>query len=145
MALAVPTVLCIDDRTDSLKIRKLMLETQGYSVLTADDGPSGLRLLSDHPVDAVILDYKMQGMDGLAVATAIRARHGNLPIVLLSGYPSELPKRLLEMVDACVTKGQPAQVLLEELRRVSGGAKKPPAQDVASRTKDYLAKKSGYE
>jgi len=89
----------------------------GYSVLTADNGASGLRLLSDNRVDAVILDYKMEGMDGLAVATAIRKRHGKIPIVLLSGY-STLPKLLLETVDVFVAKGRPQEVLLDQLRRV---------------------------
>ncbi len=127
----MPTILCIDDRKESLKIRKQMLEMKGYSVLTADNGASGLRLLSDNRVDAVILDYKMEGMDGLAVATAIRKRHGRVPIVLLSGYPT-LPKLLLETVDASVTKGEPPEVLLEKLRRVTDDAKKPPVKDIAA-------------
>ena len=115
-----------------------MFETQGYSVLTADNGASGLRLLADNPVDAVILDDRMEGMDGLAVATAIRACQSKVPIVQLSGYPTEIPKRLLEMVDASVLKGQPPQVLLEERRRVTGGAKKPPTEDIAAQALDYL-------
>jgi CheY-like chemotaxis protein len=139
----VPTILCIDDRLDGLNIRKLMLEMQGYSVLTADNGESGLRFLSDHPADAVILDYHMDGMDGLAVATAIRARYGQLPIVLLSGYPKDIPKELLDVVDASITKGEDPQVLLDELRRLTGGAKKPPSEEIAARTKEYLNKKSG--
>jgi hypothetical protein len=55
-------------------------------VLIAGNGASGLRLLAGNPVDVVILDYHMPDMDGLAVALAIRARYGRLPIVLLSGY-----------------------------------------------------------
>ncbi len=139
----MPTILCIDDRLDGLNIRKLMLEMQGYSVLTADNGESGLRFLTDHPADAVVLDYHMDGMDGLAVATAIRARYGQLPIVLLSGYPKDIPKELLDVVDASITKGEDPQVLLDELRRLTGGAKKPASEDIAARTKEYLNKKSG--
>ncbi len=120
-----------------------MLETQGYCVRTADKGESGLRLLAEHHVDAVILDYKMEGMDGLAVATAIRARYGQLPIVLLSGYPKDIPKELLDLVSATIPKGEDPQVLLDELRRLTGGAKKPPKEEIAARTKEYLNKKSG--
>ncbi len=145
LAAVVPSILCIDDRLDGLNIRKLMLETQGYSVLTADNGESGLRLLAEHPADAVVLDYNMDGMDGLAVATAIRARYGRLPIVLLSGYPKDIPKELLDLVDATVTKGEDPQVLLDELRRLTGGAKKPPKGAMAARVRDYLNKKSGSE
>jgi len=103
---AMPTILCIDDRKEALNIRKQMLEMKGYSVLIVDNGASGLRVLSDNRVDAVILDYKMEGMDGFAVATAIRKRHGDVPIVLPSGYAS-LPKPLLQMVDASLAKGKP--------------------------------------
>ena len=55
-----------DDDRESLQIRKLLLETQGYSVLTADNGPEGLRLLAENPVDIIVLDYVMPDMDGLA-------------------------------------------------------------------------------
>ncbi len=139
----MPSILCIDDRQPGLYVRKLMLETQGYSVLTADNGESGLRMLAEHPADAVVLDYNMGGMDGLAVATAIRARHGQLPIVLLSGYPKDIPRELLDLVDATVTKGDDPQVLLDQLRRLTGGAKKPSSEEIAARTKEYLNKKSG--
>jgi len=90
----MPTVLCIDDDRESLQIRKLLLETQGYSVLTADNGPEGLGLLAENRVDIIVLDYVMPDMDGLAVATAIRERHGRIPVVLLTGYPKELLQEL---------------------------------------------------
>ncbi len=139
----MPNILCIDDRLDGLNVRKLMLETQGYSVLTADNGESGLRLLAEHPTDAVVLDYRMEAMDGLAVATAIRARYGQLPIVLLSGYPKDIPRELLDLVNATIPKGEDPQVLLNELRRLTGGAKKLPSDEIAARVRDYLNKKSG--
>jgi CheY-like chemotaxis protein len=73
-AAPTPTILCIDDNRAGLAIRKLLLEHQGYSVLTAEDGVIGLSLLERHPVDAVVLDYRMPGMDGDAVAQIIRQR-----------------------------------------------------------------------
>ena len=88
----MPTVLCIDDNRESLQIRKLLLEMQGYAVLTADNGPIGLRLLDENSVDVIVLDYRMPEMDGLAVATAIRERPHHVPILMLTGYPKELPK-----------------------------------------------------
>jgi CheY-like chemotaxis protein len=134
-------VLCIDDNRESLQIRKLMLETQGYSVLTADSGRAGLRLLAENHVDVVVLDDRMPEMDGLAVARAIRECHEDIPIVLLSGYPN-LPKELLDIVDASVTKGQTADVLLGELRRLTGGAKKPSASDIVAQSVNYLKNQS---
>jgi hypothetical protein len=75
------------------------------------------------------------------VATAIRERHGHIPVVLLTGYPKELPKELLEIVDASVTKGQNPDVLLGEMRRLTAGPKKPPAPEIVAKAVDYLKKK----
>ena len=136
----MPTVLCIDDNHQSLHIRKLLLEMQRYTVLTADSGHAGLSLLAENLVDVVVLDYRMPGMDGLPVATAIRERPDRIPILILTGYPKELPKELREMVNAVVIKGQLPGVLPGELRRLTGGAKKPPATDIAARTAAYLKK-----
>ncbi|PYV82138.1 MAG: hypothetical protein DMG93_12975 [Acidobacteria bacterium] len=83
----------------------------------------------------------MPEMDGLAVATAIRKSHEQIPIVLLTGYPKEPPKQLLDMVDAFMTKGQSPDLLLGELRRLTGGARKPPARDIVAQTATYLKKK----
>jgi CheY-like chemotaxis protein len=136
----MPTVLCIDDNRESLQIRKLLLETQGYSVLIADNGLVGLRLLAENSVDVVVLDYRMPEMDGFAVATAIHKSHDCVPILLLSGYPKELLQELLEVVDGSATKGQSPDVLLGELRRLTGGAKKPVARDIVTRSANYLRK-----
>jgi len=51
-----PLILCIDDETLGLKICKAVLEKEGYHVLTALDGSSGLSLFKDEPVETVILD-----------------------------------------------------------------------------------------
>jgi len=57
-------VLCIDDDKKALHARKPVLETAGYNVLTASSGRIGLRLLERHPVQLVILDYRMPDMNG---------------------------------------------------------------------------------
>ena len=116
---AVPTILCIDDHQSGLIIRKKMLESQGYSVLTAADGLSGLSVLARCPVDAVVLDYRMPGMNGDAVAQTIRKEHPDLPVVLLTGYPQDpSDTNLVGLVDAVITKGEPPQSLLGALERL---------------------------
>ena len=111
------TVLCIDDNAESLNIRKFILGQKGYSVLTADNGADGLAALAENPVDVVVLDYRMPDMDELAVATAIRKRHGN--ILLLTGCLDEVPEELSHIVDASLTKGEHPEVLLRKLRRLT--------------------------
>ncbi len=107
------TLLCIDDDVSGLAIRKMMFESKGYRVLTADSGQAGLETLASANIDAVILDYKMPGMDGAEAARNMRRRWPDVPIVMLSGYPDEVPEDAVKLVNAFVTKGgSPDQLFL---------------------------------
>ena len=112
-----PLILCIDDEALGLKIRKAVLEKEGYRVLTALDGSSGLTLFTEEPVEGVILDYYMPGMDGGKVAFAMRKQRPDVPILLLSAYVN-LPVDVLEMVDFTVLKGEGPAELLVKVRRM---------------------------
>lgn len=111
------TVLCVDDERIGLRVRKIMLESRGYVVLTANDGAEGLKIFEQHPVDVVILDYYMPGLNGGDVASEMRRRRPGVPIVFLSAYFS-LPPEALELADAFITKGDPPDVLIEKIRHL---------------------------
>ncbi|MDQ2835005.1 MAG: response regulator [Acidobacteriota bacterium] len=107
-------VLCVDDELVGLKVRKIVLERAGYQVLTAPDGPSGLAIFSEYPVQAVILDYSMPGMHGGEVARHMRKAKPQVPILLLSAYVG-LSSEVTSLVDLYMTKGEGAPVLLKKL------------------------------
>ena len=65
-------ILCIDDATITLEASKELLEISGYEVLTAQSGKEGLELFLSHPIDAVVLDHQMPGMNGNRVASQMR-------------------------------------------------------------------------
>ena len=111
------TVLCVDDERIGLRVRKIMLESRGYTVLTANSGDEGLKLFDEHHVDVVVLDYYMPGLNGGEVASEMRRRRPGVPIVFLSAYFS-LPPQALELADAFITKGDPPDVLIEKLQRL---------------------------
>jgi CheY-like chemotaxis protein len=113
----VPTILCIDDEVLGLEIRKVVLEREGYVVHTATDGPTGIRVFRQHPVDAVVLDFAMPGMDGGAVATVLREIRPNIPILLLSAYLT-LPEEVQRMVTLVANKGDGAIALLQNVRKI---------------------------
>jgi len=92
----------------------MILERAGYTVLTAPDGPTGLGVFAEHPVDAVVLDYAMPGMDGGQVAARMRQQKPHVPILLLSAYMA-LPQDVTRFVDVYMTKGEGAPMLLEKL------------------------------
>jgi CheY-like chemotaxis protein len=110
----------VDDQELGLRIRKLFLESFGYTVLTASGGTEGLNLLDQNAVDALILDYRMPNMDGAEVAKLAHQKHPALPIILLSGYISEFPQELHGDVTAFVAKGSPPQELLQKLETILG-------------------------
>jgi CheY-like chemotaxis protein len=113
----VPTILCIDDEVLGLEIRKVVLEREGYVVHTATDGPTGIRVFRQQPVDAVVLDFAMPGMDGGAVATALREIRPSIPILLLSAYLT-LPEEVQRMVTLVANKGDGAVALLQNVRKI---------------------------
>jgi CheY-like chemotaxis protein len=110
-------VLCVDDEVVGLKVRKLLLERAGYSVLTAADGASGLDIFASHPIEAVVLDYAMPGMHGGEVARQMREIKPGVPILLLSAYVG-LPDEVSSLVNIYMTKGEGAPALLANLNHL---------------------------
>lgn len=108
-------ILCVDDEELGLKIRRLVLESEGYHVLTATNGPDGLEIYLQYPIDAVVLDYFMPEMNGREVAEAMRRLRPEVPILLLSAYVN-LPSEVTKVVDCTIMKGAGPNVLLAKLR-----------------------------
>jgi len=98
-----PTVLCIDDLPQVLQLRKATLESHGYCVKVASSGRTALKMLEETPVAAVLLEYKLEGMDAEAIACHIKKRFPSLPIILLSAF-SDMLERILWLVDEYVMK-----------------------------------------
>ena len=112
------TILCIDDEEPGRMLRKLLLESAGYDVLTAPSGREGLQLFLSQTVDAVIVDYWMADMNGLAVAKELRRLNRNTPIIVLSAYVPILDEAV-GLADLWVRKGEEnPEFLLAKLREL---------------------------
>ena len=116
----VKVILCVDDEATGLLVRRMLLESQGYAVVTAESGPEALQLLSTHNLDLVVLDYSMPGMDGDTVAQKMKEAKPDLPIILLSAYV-DLPRETLALVEKSLTKGEPPALLLDTIAQLLGG------------------------
>ena len=112
------TVLCVDDEAIGLRVRKLMLEGAGFHVLTATSGQQGLDVFDTHDVDVVVLDYYMPGLNGGQVASELRRRRADVPIIFFSAYFS-LPPEALELANAFITKGDPPEVLIDKIEQLT--------------------------
>ena len=77
-----------------------------------------MKMLERNPVDAVLLEYKEEGMDAEAVAYQINQRFPKLPIILLSAY-FEMPERILWLVDGYVMKSELPDGLVGMIERVA--------------------------
>ncbi len=106
------TILCIDDDPTILELYGVLLESRGYRVLTARDGPTGLDLTRKHRIDAVVLDFNMPGMDGNEVAQVLRHEQSTIPVVIWSGCPDQIPESLRWFADAVLYKGDGPETLL---------------------------------
>jgi len=92
-----PLVLAVDDESGILRLIKLELTTQGFRVVTAENGEEGLRMAEEHRPDIALLDIVMPDITGLEVMRKLRERT-NIPVILLTAKGSDADKvRGLEM------------------------------------------------
>ena len=128
----MPTILCIDDDVNFLELEKSVLEANGYTVLIASDGPTGIILTAKNPIDVVVLAFKMPGMTGGQVAEVLLAHQPDLPIVVCTrAFFDAVPEGLRWFADACVEKRDGPDVLLSAIQEVIAH-KKVPCQAVAA-------------
>lgn len=116
-----PTILCVDDDESGLLLRKLLLEAEGYKVVTALTGRAGLSVLENQKIDAVVLDYAMPAMNGGEVAAVVRDKWPGLPIIMLSGYTEDVPETIRTLVNAFVSKGDSTPELLNIIKQSMNG------------------------
>ncbi len=82
------TILVVDDDTPLRRAIATTIADLGHRPAEAADGPSALAWLTTHRADAVLLDLRMPGMDGLAVLRAIRGRPAPPPVAILTAVPT---------------------------------------------------------
>lgn len=84
-------VLLIEDEKEVAELYRLKLSLDGYAVIVAEDGESGLRKAMDEKPDLIYLDIKMPGMDGFEVLKHLRENNvtKNTPIVILSNFDEQ--------------------------------------------------------
>lgn len=83
-----PSILVVDDE---LLIRDLLYDffvSQGWKISVTESGQKALRMLNENDYDLVLTDLKMPVMDGLTLAAEVRSINPELPVVLMTGYPS---------------------------------------------------------
>lgn len=81
-------ILCADDEPELLNTLQILFRSAGYEILTAANGEEAVAKFREHKdtLDAVVLDLRMPGKDGISAAREIRSESEHIPIVALSAY-----------------------------------------------------------
>jgi CheY-like chemotaxis protein len=119
---AVPTILVIEDYSDTRELLSGILRYQGYNVIEAEDGLQGLlKAIANYP-DLIIMDLTLPEMDGIELARRIHGepKLARTPIFVVSAYLTEAIKsdaRTAGCIEA-IAKPFDAEALLEKISRV---------------------------
>src|ERR1700761_3022671 len=79
------TILCVDDNEQALAVRKFLLETRGYRVITAVSAHEALDIFSSGGIDLVLSDLLMPQMDGNEMVRRMKEIMPEVPMMLVSG------------------------------------------------------------
>jgi len=115
---AIVRILVIDDEPAIRRFLRTSLGAEGYDVLEAEDGETGLAMLRRNAVDLLVLDLGLPGMDGLEVLSKLREGGSSLPVIVLSSRTDETGKvKALDIgADDYVTKPFGTDELLARIR-----------------------------
>ena len=89
-ALRTKLILCVEDNKAYLRLRKTVLEREGYSVFTATTGAEALKVFREEPVSLVLSDHMLRGTTGVALAHQLKTIKPHVPFVLYSGTVPEI-------------------------------------------------------
>src|SRR5438132_14265455 len=116
------TVLVIDNEKDLIELVRYNLDKEGYDVVAANDGSSGLEIATRHKPNLVVLDLMMPGMDGLEVCRRMRGdeRTRRIPVIVLTAKAAETDRIVgLELgADDYVTKPFSPRELVARVKAV---------------------------
>jgi DNA-binding response OmpR family regulator len=113
------TILLVDDDAALLEVTSIVLASEGYRVLTAEDGVEALRILGREELDLVVLDIMLPRMSGFEVLKKMR-EHSDVPVVLLTAKSQSVDKVVgLELgADDYITKPFDTKELLARIKAI---------------------------
>jgi len=122
------TILCVDDDERSLSIRKVLLETRGYRVLTCSDPHCALEMMKVGGIDLVLTDLMMPKLNGAKLIDQLKSISPGTPALLFSGSMNCCSEE--HHADAWMPKGEFAPLELLERIRVLLIRKRGPKRPV---------------
>jgi DNA-binding NtrC family response regulator len=111
-------ILVVDDEKNIRKLYETELRKDGYEIVTAESGEEALEKIEKDDVDLVVLDIRLEGMDGIDCLRTIMEKRRDLPVVLNSAYSTYKQDFASWMADAYVVKSSDLTELKDTIKKV---------------------------
>lgn len=111
---AKPLILCVDDDSTHLRLRKTVLEQNGFNVLCVTNVADAIATFREAPVCCTIADHLLRGETGLELARELKSIKRDVPIILYSGA---MPTNL-QNIDVYINKDESTTGFLKIVREV---------------------------
>lgn len=115
-----PAILIVDDEANIRGALYRWFEIRGFDVMTAEDGIQAVELCDAHDFDVITMDLEMPRMGGLAAMQAIREIQPEVPILVVTGLPSDAREALSAGAAKILVKPLQLSDLEQEVRAVMG-------------------------
>ena len=124
-----PRILAIDDDDLNLRIVEEVIEDAGYQPLLADNGPEGLKILSETDgIKVILLDWMMPEMDGIEVLKRIRGsnKFKETPVIMLTALDTrdQVAEAVKSGANDYIVKPFEDTLLIDKIRRALLGTQK---------------------
>jgi two-component system response regulator CpxR len=117
-------ILCVDDNEQELSVLKFMLATNGYRVVSANNGQEAIGIFADLAVDLVLSDFSMPQMNGDQLVNRLKQIAPHVPMILL-GDPQKMGDHLHSADALLAKKNCTPQELLERIKVMSARKRGP--------------------
>jgi DNA-binding response OmpR family regulator len=112
------TILVVDDDEAIRTLLQEELEDEGYKVLIATNARDALKMVAAEPLDLVVLDIRMPGMDGLEALPRILGLKEGLPVIMNTAYSQYQDSFMSWAADAYVVKSSDLTELKDKIREL---------------------------
>ncbi|HVM71400.1 MAG TPA: response regulator [Anaerolineales bacterium] len=125
---SVKVILCIEDEQEMIDLIRLILSRRGFTVLGANSGEEGLKIIREEHPDLILLDLMMPDMDGWEVYQQMKADEATkgIPVIVVTARAQSIDKVLglhIAKVDDYIAKPFSPQELLNSVDNVLAGKK----------------------
>ena len=117
-------ILCVNENEQELSVLKFMLATNGYRVVSANNGQEAIGIFADTPVDLVLSDFSMPQMNGDQMVRRLKQIASHIPMILL-GDPQKMGDALHGADALLAKKNCSPQELLERIKVMSARKRGP--------------------